>query len=208
MMRADVARGCAVHSGLRPGARQSLACRAKPGATRILFALLLAASAQAHDFELTQIVVVLSGDGSYQADVAADVDALALGLDPSTDSAVVAERMAALTPAELGEAMERARETLRRRVRIRFDGEAQAPEVAFPQYGTPAARDAEIPTVLGMIARMTGRVPAGAGELTVSAGEEFKLVQLTIFDAARSGRTFFTVDRGETSPAYVLGGGE
>ncbi len=205
-----VAHGCAVHPGLRPGARQSLACTAQPCATwpvALWTALLLAFPVQAHDFEFTQIVVVLSGDGRFQADVGVDADALALGLDPATDSTLVAERIAALAPVELDEAMDLARATLQQRIQIQFDGAAQQPEVAFPQHGTPAAQTAEIPTVLGTLARMSGPVPPGAGELTVSAGAEFKIVQLTIFDPASQGQTFFTLDPGETSPLYELGAG-
>ncbi len=167
----------------------------------------LAISAPAHDFDFTQIVVVLSNDGGYQADIAADVDALALGLDPSTDSALVAERMAALSPSELDEAMDVARATLEQLVQVRFDGEAARPKVEFPQYGTAAAQTAEVPTVAGTLARMSGRIPEYAGELTVTAGEALKVAQLTIFDPAQSDQTAFTVDAGETSPAYILGGG-
>jgi hypothetical protein len=173
----------------------------------LAIALGLAGAARAHVFQFTQVVIVLSNDGSYQADVAADVDALALGLDPATDSQQVADRMAALSPAELDQAKEHARSLLRNRMRIAFDGVAQTPEVDFPQYGTPAARTAEVPTVLGTLARLSGEVPEGARELTFSAGEEFKIVQLTIFDAAQSGQTYFTLEPGEASPPYVLGGG-
>ncbi|MCB1019109.1 MAG: HupE/UreJ family protein [Bryobacterales bacterium] len=171
-------------------------------------ALLLPFAAPAHDFQFTQIVVVLSADGAYQADVAADVDALALGLDPATDSAVVAERMSALSPAELDQAVEHARRNLSENIEIRFDGQAEQADVTFPQHGTPAARAAEIPTVLGTLARFSGRVPEGAREVTVRAGEEFKIVQLTVFDPAQSGQTAFTLDPGATSPPYQLGGGE
>ena len=166
---------------------------------------MLAVAAPAHDFQFTQVVVVLSSDGGYQADVAADVDALALGLDPSTDSAVVAQRMGALSPAELDEAMVRARAAFLGRTQLFFDGQVQRPEVEFPQHGTPAAQAAEIPTVLGTLARLTGRIPAGSNDVTFRAGEEFKVVHLTIFDPSQSGQTSFTLDPGETSPRYLLG---
>lgn len=179
------------------------------GRLGLLAGLLLwwSASAPAHVFEFTQIVVVLSADGSYQIDIAADIDALALGLDPATDSALVARQISALAPAELDEAMRLARATLRQRIEIRYDGVIQQPKVDFPQHGTPAAQTADAPTVLGTLARLTGRIPAGARELTVTAGTEFKIVQLTIFDPAQPGQTAFTLDPGATSPAYVLGGG-
>ena len=169
--------------------------------------LCLADTAHSHDFQFTQIVVVLSADGAYQADVSVDADALALGLDPSTDSAVVAQRMAALSPAEQEQAIERARGAVRQSVQIRFDGVVQEPGVEFPQFGTPAAQTAGIPTVLGTLARMAGKVPPGARELTVSAVPELKTIQLSIFDPAQPSQTFFVLDAGETSPVYALGGG-
>ena len=178
-----------------------------PRISVIFLILFFAVSAQAHDFQFTQIVVVFSAGGGYQADVSVDADALALGLDPSTDSAIVAARMAALTPAELEQATGRARQAVSEKVRLRFDGELHSPDTDFPQYGTPAAQTAQVPTVLGTLARMTGRVPAGADTLTVEATPDLKTIQLTIFDPAQSGQTFFTLDAGETSPPYVLGGG-
>jgi hypothetical protein len=175
------------------------------GASILLF-LWLAVPGLAHDFQFTQVVVVLSSDGRYQADISADVDALALGLDPSTDSAIVAQRMASLSAAELRQAMDRARATFAQRTQLYFDGQAQQPDIAFPQHGTPAAQAAQVPTVLGTLARLTGRIPSNASELTFWAAEEFKVVHLTIFDPAQSGQTFFTLEPGETSPPYLLGG--
>jgi hypothetical protein len=172
-----------------------------------LLALALAVAAQAHNFQFTQVVLVLSSNGTYQMDVSADIDALALGLDPATDSQVVADKMAALSPAELERATEHAQETIRQSVHLFFDGQEQQPEIAFPQYGTPAARAAAVPTVLGTLARLSGKIPDGARELTFSAGSELKIIELTIFDPAQSGQTFFTLNPGETSSAYVLGGG-
>ena len=67
---------------------------------RLALLLLVAGSALAHDFTVTEVAVIFRGDGSYQIDMSVDADALALGLSPSTDSAIVVEEMAALSPEE------------------------------------------------------------------------------------------------------------
>ena len=66
-----------------------------------LACLLLLPAVSGHDFEITTVAAILDARGGFQLDVGADIDAIALGLDPSTDSAVVAARMEALTPSEL-----------------------------------------------------------------------------------------------------------
>jgi hypothetical protein len=161
----------------------------------------------AHDFTVTEVAVIFRGDGGYQIDMSVDVDALALGLPPDTDSAVVVAEMEKLTPDEFEAAVERARAFVAQYVRIRFDGARQSPPVAFPQYGTAAATDAQIPTVLGTLARVEGRVPSGAQALTFGASEVFKAVKLTIFDPSAPQPATFTLGPGEESPPHRIGGG-
>ena len=47
----------------------------------------------------------------------------------------------------------------------REDGRPAPPAVSFPDRGTAAAREAAIPTLLGLTARLEGRIPEGAREL-------------------------------------------
>ncbi|MBI1354998.1 MAG: HupE/UreJ family protein [Acidobacteria bacterium] len=161
--------------------------------------------ARAHDFQITSVAAVFDGRGGYQLDMAADVDALALGLDPATDSAVVAARMEALTPAQLDEAADRARATLRQWVRLEFDGTPAEAAIEFPHRGTPAATTAEIPTVLGTLVRFRGRTPEGARELTFRADPAFKVVDLKIFHPEAAGPEEYTLRPGEQSPPFALG---
>ena len=170
-----------------------------------LACLLLLPAAQGHDFEITTAAVILDGRGGFQLDVGADVDAIALGLDPSTDSAVVAARMEALTPTELEAAAERAREALHGWVTIQFDGAEPDAEITFPHFGTPAAMAAEIPTVLGTLARFRGSAPEGAEALTVRLDPVFKVVDLKIFHPSAPAPASYTLRPGEASPPFVLG---
>jgi hypothetical protein len=163
---------------------------------------------KAHDFTVTEVAVIFRGDGGYQIDMSVDADALALGLPPDTDSATVVAAMERLSPEEFDAAVEKAKAFITQYVRIRFDGARQSPSVEFPQHGTAAAMDAEIPTVLGTLARMEGRVPDGAQALTLGASEVFKAVKLTIFDPSAPEPATFTLGPGEESPPHLIGGGQ
>ena len=162
----------------------------------------------AHDFTVTEVAVVFRGDGSYQIDMSVDADALALGLPPDTDSDTVIAAMEQLSSDEFNAAVEKAKAFITQYVRIRFDGVKQSPPVEFPQYGTAAAMDAEIPTVLGTLARMEGEVPDGAQALTFGASEVFKAVKLTIFDPSAPTPATFTLGPGEESPPHLIDGGQ
>lgn len=160
-----------------------------------------------HDFAFTEATLLIQREGSYRIDLRVDVDALALGVSPTTDSAEVVAELQAMTPAELAEAVENARQTVKRRVRLRFDGAKQAPEIAFPEQGTELALENELPTLLGLTARLSGTIPPGAEAITFGASRAFKTVHLTLLDqrTGRSSRQILGV--GEDSAPYLLQGG-
>ncbi len=155
-----------------------------PRSVAWLLILLAAASpAAAHVFTITEADLDLLPGNRYRLDLQVDVDALALGVSPETDDAELARELRALSPAERAILADRAAGTLSRRVRLRLDGTKQRPEIGFPEYGTPAADEAEIPTVFGITARFVGEIPAGAEILTFGASRSFNTVHLTIRDA-------------------------
>ncbi len=160
----------------------------------------------AHTFGFTQVTALLKEDGTYQIDMTIDVDALALGVPPTTDSAWVAAELKALPPDQLERAVNLAGDTVLRRVRVRFDGKKQTPKVTFPDEESDHAVPSQIPTVLGTTARLTGRVPAGAGEFTFGASRAFPPVHLTVLEEATLGRFNVVLAVSEDSPAYPLGG--
>jgi hypothetical protein len=160
--------------------------------------------ASAHSFAITDALIVLKTDGTYQVDVTVDVDALALGLPDSTDSYGLAAELSAMAPAEFTEAVERARQTIGRRVRIRFDDVKQDPTITFPQYGTPLATESRVPTVLGVKARLEGRVPEGAKSLTFFASRAFAAVHLTIYEQATGVSLKYPLGRAEEAPPFQL----
>ncbi|ANM31472.1 hypothetical protein ABI59_20730 [Acidobacteria bacterium Mor1] len=145
----------------------------------LLGLLAMAVPAQAHSFTVTEATLDLLPEG-YRLELKLDVDALALGVSPETDDAELAGELRALSPAERAVLSDRAAETLSRRVRLRLDGTKQRPDISFPQYGTPEADEAEIPTVFGIIARFEGAFAADSEVLTFGASRSFNAVHLTI----------------------------
>ena len=162
------------------------------------------ASAVAHEFTITPVTLVFLGDGTFQADVGLDADALALGLPLETDSERVAQGMRDLPPAAFDAAVETARGAVLTDVRVLFDGAPAAYEVSFPHHGTPAATEADPPTVLGTVARLRGQVPTETREVVFQAAGRYKTVSLQVIAPVRSEPVAALLDPGEASPAIPL----
>ena len=200
--RMDSLRLAIVHAQ-QPSSAHSLI---KTAVALVALILLTALPALPHDFAFTEVTVLIERQGAYRIDLRMDVDALALGVSPTTDSAEVAAELQAMTPDALAEAVENARQTVQRRVRLRFDGVKQTPAITFPQRGTKLALENEIPTLLGLTARLSGGVPAGAQAMTFGVSRAFKAVHLTLLDQ-RTGRASRQVlGVGEDSAPYPLQG--
>ena len=171
----------------------------------VLLALATIGPAQAHNFTITDVLLVLKTDGTYLVDMTVDVDALALGVSPDTPSEEVVADLEAMTVARFEGSIERAMDTLQRRVRIRFDGTKQRPDVSFPEMGTDLITRYEVPTLLGATARLTGTIPAEARELTFGASRSFKAVHLTILEQSTASGMRRILEPGADSEPYTLG---
>ncbi len=167
---------------------------------------LLPAAAAAHPLTFTETTVVLHRNGTFQADLVVDLDALALGAPQSADDAELVAALRGLAPAEFDETVGRLRRLFQRRVRLRFDGDPAAFDVSFPDHGAPAATESAIPTVLGLTARLAGAVPAGATELEFFASRAFAEVNLTIRDDRRGVTRQMLLERGARSDPFPLSG--
>lgn len=134
--------------------------------------------AGAHNFAFTDVTLSLRAD-RFVADVACDLDALALGVDSSADSAALAAEIAKMPPPERQALEARLAELLARRLRVRFDGQPAAFTVALPEKGL--ARPANTPpSALGLVARLEGPVPPGARTVSFFASRAFPPVRLTV----------------------------
>lgn len=161
-------------------------------------------SARAHDFAITQVVAIIKADGTFLIDMRVDVDALALGVSSVADSQEVAASLRALSPSELDRAMDRARGTILRRVRIRFDDQKVIPAVTFPEHDHPLCPAGAEPSVLGTTARLAGRYPVDAKSFTFGASRAFGAVQLTILNEEGLGGVKHVFGAGEDSPPFNL----
>jgi len=137
------------------------------------------ATARAHAFTFTDVRLELRGDRTWVADIDCDVDALALGVSSSADSAALAAEIEALSPAARDELVASLASLLKRRIRVRFDGEPAPFEVALPERGKSRG-PSELPSALGLVARLEGRVPDGAREVTFFASLAFSQVRLAL----------------------------
>lgn len=150
--------------------------------TFVLLALIVtwtSATAQAHNLELTETLILIKEDGRYQIDMICDLDALALGAPPSTDNELLVAELEAMGADQLADLSSKLQRTFERRVRVLFDGQAMRPQVSFPDVGTPLARDDAIPSMFGVVARLEGRVPAGSTTLQMRASRSFPPLVLT-----------------------------
>jgi hypothetical protein len=173
------------------------------GAVSILF-LLTSVRGFAHDLQFTDVSLELREDGTFRADVACDLDALALGVDSGADSAVLAASIEAMPAADREELEKRLVEVLKRRIRVRFDGEPAPFEVSLPERGQ-AAPAGRLPSALGLVARLEGPVPASAREVSFFASRGFPPVRLEIL---RGGARLHVqvLQRGaESAPAPLRG---
>jgi hydrogenase/urease accessory protein HupE len=174
----------------------------------LLLCVSLATPAQAHNLEFTHALLILKSDGSYQVEITADLDAFALGVSSQVPSEELAARLRAMTPEEFAAAVARVERTFARRVRIRFDGEVVPPHISFPEYGAAVETLTPLvgtePTVLGLTARLSGRVPEDAAAVTFQTSRAFPPVQLTILDQRSLTGQRALLNRGEESAPYAL----
>ncbi len=170
----------------------------------VLLASGTAASAAAHDFAFTDVRLVVEAQGVFRVDLACDLDALALGVDSSADSAALAAEIEALPAADRERLVRGLVELLQRRVRVRFDG-VQAPfEVSLPEAGRPEPPGA-LPSALGLLARLSGRVPAGARDVSFFASRAFPPVRLTVMSERGAEATELLMRGAESQPVALVG---
>ena len=164
----------------------------------------MAGTARAHTFAFTDVTLALHADGTFTADLTADLDALALGMDNPTHSPALAAQIRSMPAAQQDALVVQLGELLKRRVRVRFDGEPAPFAVSLPQRGTMAAADGAAPSTLGFVARLEGRVPAGAKTVSLFASRAFPPVRLTV--VAVDGRKGMAevLDRGGESRALSV----
>ena len=172
----------------------------------LVFTFCFGAITLPHNLDFTYIILILKPDGTFQADVTCDLDAIALGVSPGADSYQVVKRLESLPKSEFDRRVDRAREYVSNRVAISFDGKAVRSLPLFPEYGHEFYAGASpIPTILGLTARFTGNIPKGVSELTVEVDRGFPPVYLTVMNQALDVTEHQVLARGAVSDPFPLG---
>ena len=162
--------------------------------------------ASAHDFQLTETLLLVRADGTYQVDLTCDLDALALGADPSADSIELAQILSALPEEELAKAEEKLVRFFERRVRVLVDGQAVRPQVSFPGHGNLRLQDPLIPSLFGITARLEGRLEEGAETIAFRGTRSLPPVHLTVLhQGTLQGRRQLLESGGESDPFPIAG---
>jgi len=195
----------------------------------VLLILCVVAPALAHDFRFTETRAQFRADGTFQIDLIADLDALALGQPPTTDNATLAAQIEAMSSADREKLIADLRTLFQKRTRLRFDGVEFKPEVEFPgpaatpanppalalaadstastvptSTTTTAAPPTALHTALGIVARLTGRVPSGAQHFTFWASRSFQCVHIWLSRDGSDKVLQYVLDMAEESPEYAL----
>ena len=167
---------------------------------------LVTSVAEAHPLLFTETTLTLRDDRTFQVDLIVDLDALALGAPQDADDAELVATIDALSSDERANLIVRLARLFERRIRVRFDDTPTPFSVSFPDLGTPSATESEIPTVLGLTARMTGTTPASATDVSFFASRAFSDVHLTVVDEARDITVRSVLERGARSDPFGLSG--
>jgi len=176
----------------------------RTAAAALLIVAVGSGAARAHSFAFTEVLVVLKLDRAYQVDLRVDLDALALGVPQSVPSDVTATALRAMSADELAQTVERTRILVQKRVHLRTDAGSLEPLVSLPDYGTSLATESEIPTILGVTARLSGRLPKDAKEFRVELSRAFGPVQLAIYEQSTGRSVRQVIGAGAEAPPFEL----
>src|SRR5262245_47075988 len=176
-----------------------------PGILLAALAFALPAPSSAHDFAFTDVRLVLTRDSRFRADVKCDLDALALGVDSSADSAKLAAHITGLPEEEREALVSELTGLLKRRLRVRFDGTPAPFEVSLPERGREAPSGAPA-SALGLVARLSGEVPPDARAVEFFASRGFPPVHLVVENEGTGAVATEVLGQGGSSRPVPLAG--
>ncbi len=162
-------------------------------------------SVEAHTFARTATVLRVDRARNFEATLKLDLDALALGIESSTDPAVAARLLDEMSEVEFKKAEEGLRNLLSRRLRVRADGKPVEFQISFPQFHPNQARSGV--EVFGLEALLRGRLPDRAREIAFFASRAFPAIELSFTDEGTGRREFHICLPGEECPRIKLSAG-
>ena len=179
-----------------------LSCLSFIAGLTLIFLSSVVPHADAHPLTFTATTLTLKTNSTFEVDLQYDLDALALGVSITTDDTELVQTLEELSTTEFSTTLERLRRLFERRVRVRFDGTPIPFSVDFPDYGTTQTTNAEIPTVLGLTARLVGNIPENAETVEFFASRAFASVHLTIVDEIRNREARMVLEQGARSTPF------
>jgi len=171
-----------------------------------MFSLFASPPSFAHTFERTATTLRVDAARNFEATLRLDLDALALGVDPSIDPEQAAKTLLAMNDADFQAVEEGLRRVLSRRLRVRVDGKPVDFEISFPHFRPrPERLGVE---VFGLEVRLAGGVPAEGKEIHFFASRAFPAIELTFADEGTGRNEFHICLPGEECPRIKLTAGE
>ncbi len=161
--------------------------------------------AVAHDFSITETLVLLKSDGTYQVDLHMKLDALALGVGSEVELPELHAALEALPESERITVRTKLLELLQRRVRLRFDEKPVEPDLVLPEHASPTLGQLAFPRSFGTTARFFGRVPPEAKTFSLQLSSAFPPALVTALDQATASSLRVQLQPGERLPALPLG---
>ncbi len=177
-----------------------------------LIYLAAASPAFAHDFTITDALVIIKANGTYQIDLTLDIDALAMNVPPRMHTPELIERLRRMDSLGQDAALSVARQAILARFAVEFDGHPAVPHISFPDRdamstgatGSIPPIAAATPSVFGVTARLSGLVPTGAREFAFGGSADAGVIQLTIIHQGSASGVKHLLSAGSRSPGFPL----
>jgi len=170
----------------------------------LVFALVSSMPVEGHVFERTRTELRIDSARNFEATLRLDLDALALGIDPSTPPEEAAGFLTAMSDDDFQKTEAALRNVLARRLRVRVDGKPMAFDLSFPQS---RPRTAPGPVeVFGLTARLEGKLPEGGRDIQFFASRSFPALELSFVDESTGRAEFHICLPGEECPRIPLAG--
>ena len=179
-----------------------------PGAAALslLFSLFAGLPSFAHTFERTATLLRIDAGRNFEATLRLDLDALALGVDPSVEPEEAAKTLLAMSDADFQAAEDDLRRVLSRRLRVRVDGKPLEFTISFPHFRPrPERLGVE---VFGLDVLLQGQVPADGKQILFFASRAFPAIELTFAYEGTGRKEFHICLPGEECPRIKLTAGE
>jgi hypothetical protein len=175
------------------------------GAALLILAAFFPDAAFAHTFARTVTRLHIDAARNFDVTLRLDLDALALGVDPTIEPEQAARALLDMSEADFKAAQDGLSNMLSRRLRVRVDGKPVLYRISFPDFRPRPERIGV--EVFGLVARLEGRIPEGGREVEFFASRAFPAIELSFVDEGTGRNEFHICLPGEECPPIKLAAG-